>query len=270
MQLWKRFYSYGGVLMLTAASNVFAEAPLWYNGNYAGGSGTVNEVGSVLANLYDDFTVTDSQGWLVQRLWSDNLMRYQGVTSASWCIRTGMSAGNGGTVVASGIAAATQTPTGRTAWWGFPEYTIAVSGLNLYLNPGTYWLSVSPLVGNDAPSSGYWSSYISQTWGANAVGAPLGNDGNSFKYYPAAGYYFAPDEFNEDWSMGIAGTVVPEPTTWLWTLGCISVLVSRRRQCRSAQPDGCRQRRDDLLVPCRPVSGAPRLRRVVGRSPSSL
>lgn len=233
MKLLTRYCLYPSLLTLISLSSAGADTILWYNGDYAGGSGTVNEEASNIgsANIYDDFNVIASGGWIVQRLWSNDCMLFQGVTSASWSIRSGMSAGNGGTIVASGTTVAHQTPTGRTAWWGFPEYTVEISGLNVYLAPDKYWLSVSPLVGNDPLSNGSYRSYLSQTWGANAVGTPSGNDGNSFNYNPSAGYYFAPDTFNEDYSMGVAGTVVPEPSTWaLLMTGGVFVLVNRRRR----------------------------------------
>lgn len=216
-------------------SNAHADTVLWYNGDYAGGSGTVNENSSNVgvANIYEDFNVTAPGGWTVQRLWSNDCMSYSGVTSAAWSIRSGLSAGFGGTIIASGTASATQTPTGRSAWWGgYPEYTIQITGLNVYLAPGTYWLSVSPLVGSDPLSNGQYRSYISQTWGLNAVGAPAGNNGNSFMYDPPAGYYFAPDTFNEDYSMGVAGTVVPEPSTLAFSAAGAMLLLGSQKKCR--------------------------------------
>jgi hypothetical protein len=232
MKLPRHIYLYPVLLTLTSLPSVGADTILWYNGDYAGGSGTVNENASNIgpANIYDDFDVTASGGWIVQRLWSNDCMLFQDVTSASWSIRSGMFAGNGGTIVASGITAAQQTATGRTAWWGYPEYSVEISGRSIYLSPGEYWLSVSPLVGNDPLSNGQYSSYISQTWGANAIGTPSGNNGNSFDYHPSVGRYFAVDYFHEDYSMGVAGTVVPEPSTWaLSAVGGVFVLVNRRR-----------------------------------------
>jgi hypothetical protein len=89
------------------------------------------------------------------------------------------------------------------------------------------------VVGSDPLSNGYYRSYVSQTSGANAVGSPLGNNGGSFEYNPAAGYYFSPDTFNEDYSFGIAGSVVPEPATWaLSAIGAVLFLVNRARRGR--------------------------------------
>ena len=84
-----------------------------------------------------------------------------------------MSAGNGGTLVASGTGAATQTATGFSAY-GYNEYTIQVSGLSVTLGPGTYWLTVCPL------GAGTYQSFNDTTSGDNTIGQPPGNDGNSF------------------------------------------------------------------------------------------
>lgn len=234
MKLLKQLWLCPVLLTSLSVSNAAADTVLWYNGDYAGGSGTVNEQSTDEgpAYVYDDFTVTAAGGWTVQRIWSNDDMSLQGITSAVWSIRSGMPSGGGGTVIASGTSAATQTATGRTSWWGFPEYTITVSGLNINLSPGTYWLSVSPLVGNDPLSNGYYDSYVSQTSGLNAVGTPAGNDGNSFEYDPAAGINYSPDRFNEDYSMGVAGVAVaPEPScVALAALAAMTLYLWQRRK----------------------------------------
>jgi len=234
----KPFVSYFvGAFAMVALSAAGADTTLWYNGDLrSGGGGTVNEETSNIgvANIYDDFNVTSPGGWIVDRVWSDNSMSYTGVSQASWSIRSGMSSGNPGTVVSSGISFATQAPTGRSnPSAGTPEYFIEVSGLNVYLAPGTYWLSVSPLVGNDPISSGYLRSYLSVTLGVNAVGAPTGNNGNSFIYWPYAGYNYSSTPFNEDYSLGLAGTVVPEPSTCAFAVSFGMLVLLREAQNRS-------------------------------------
>jgi hypothetical protein len=181
------------------------------------------------ARIFENFNVTAPGGWLVQSVWSNDSMQFQGVTSAYWSIRSGMSAGNPGTIIGAGTSLATQTPTGRfNASLLFPEYTIEVSGLNLFLPPGQYWLCVSPFVGNDP--SGIFKSYASVTFGANAIGTPAGNDGGGFFYWPYGGYNYAPSLFNQDYSLGVAGMVVPEPSSWaLLAAGSILLVLVRRR-----------------------------------------
>jgi hypothetical protein len=231
-------------LLLTSArafSAVYsapAETTLWYNGDDwavgggGSGGGAANEISSNRGyfKAYDEFNVTAS-GWNVTRIWSNNDMRVTGVTQASWEIRTGMGPGVGGSILASGISPATQTATGR--YNVGPEYTISVSGLDLLLPSGTYWLNVTPFVGSDPGTGGYLNSYTAFTSGANAVGTPAGNNANglldwtdSYAPFMAVGW---------DLSMGVAGTVVPEPSTaCLVLIG--TVMLGRNRLRRAANP----------------------------------
>jgi hypothetical protein len=84
------------------------------------------------------------------------------VTSAHWEIRTGVSAGNGGTLLFSGDTTPTVTPTGR-ADFGYYEYNVDVA-VSFDLAPGNYWMSVVPV------SADLGRSYNSNTFGLNAVG----------------------------------------------------------------------------------------------------
>jgi len=216
-------------------SSALADTTLWYNGDVTAGGGTVNEESSNVgaARVFENFTVTSPGGWLLDRIWSNDTMNLSGVSSAFWSINSGMSAGNPGTIVASGISFATQTPTGRVnpSLPGYTEYKIEISGLNVTLGPGTYWLCVSPQIGNEPFSNGTLRSYVSVTFGANAVGTPAGTGGGGFLYWPYGGYNYAPSFFAQDYSLGVAGAVVPEPATGMMLLaGCAVSLFSRRRE----------------------------------------
>jgi PEP-CTERM motif len=191
-------------LALTAAfalnTTAIAQA-LWYNGDFNGVGYHANGINTSDSNsqVFDDFIVPTGQLWDVTAVFSDNLLSTV-VTGALWEIRTGCSPGNQCTLVDSG---STQTPlvttTGRSGF-GYAEFMVEVSGINVTLGPGTYWLNVEP-IGN-----GTGHSLNTTTSGANCVGMPCGNDGNSF---------FVPGGFStDDFSMGVIGTVVPEPTTW--------------------------------------------------------
>src|SRR5262249_45561472 len=135
------------------------------------------------ARIYDDFNVP-APGWHIDTVWSDDLMSTT-ATTAHWEIRSGVSSGNGGLLIASGDNAATQTPTGRTGF-GYTEYMVEVTGLSIDLAPGTYWLSVTPV------DSGRGRSFDSTTSGTNAVGTPPGNNDNSFFDSTFFGANFAP------------------------------------------------------------------------------
>jgi hypothetical protein len=101
------------------------------------------------------FTVPAGQTWSVTGLFTNNQSNYgvldQAPTTptaaAFWEIQEGTLAGNAGTIIASGTAAATSTPTGRNAF-GLPEFTVQVEGLSITLTAGTYYMAVVPMCTN--------------------------------------------------------------------------------------------------------------------------
>lgn len=219
---------------------VHADPILWYNGDDISVGGTLSGGGAadeITSNIgyyraYDDFSISGPM-WHVTSIWCNNAMSIPGITQASWEIRSGMAPGNGGTIIASGSAAATLTPTGRFINL-VPEYTVSLSGLNLFLTPGTYWLNVSPLVGSDPLTGGSLGSYTSFTTGANAIGTPPGNNANGLLDWTGSSNPFLAIGF--DLSMGVAGTVVPEPSmAWLVLMGSGFLVCLRGQERRSTR-----------------------------------
>jgi hypothetical protein len=225
----KRTRNLLGVLLVWAACSAPAQAAtLWYNGNLDNRDSWLNQTSTVSpggldGRTYDDFIVPVGETFTITSAYTNDLespfFSYT-PTTASYQILKGVSTGNGGTTVATGDGTASVTATGRTSTTLFSpftatEYTIAVSGLNIVLGSGTYWLSVAPDTdGADA----YW--YNDTTSGASAVGTPPGNDGNSYFSSAYLGYSFASvgsleGGGNWDFSMGIIGTFAqtPEPSS---------------------------------------------------------
>ena len=210
----------------------YADPVLWFNGAPAGTNliNGINTQSVPVSNVYDDFIVPVGQNWNVTGVFSNNSISNFTPTQAEWEIRSGVSVGNGGTVVASGTNAATLTAVSGNI------FTVAVSGLNVSLSAGTYWLTVAPVgVLNTTDQS-----FLMQTSGANAVGLPAGNDGNAFWNGPSIGENFvstAGPSFPNipDFSMGVSGTVAgqstPEPSATVLLAGGVLALagLARRR-----------------------------------------
>ncbi len=225
-------------LLLSNTARPASASHLWYNGDFDDSNALANVIGGGFpdARVFDDFTVTDKTGWHITSLWSNDLMNYTDATQANWTIRSGVSLGNGGTIIASGTDTITQTATGRSRF-GTNEYTVRVSALSIDLTSGTYWLQVTPL------GSGFDYSRCSTTMGANSIGTPAGNDGNSYFTASQSGIDFraASDYLGRrfsDFSMGVDGNVivapaVPEPgnvalLAGIGIVGSLSILLSRK------------------------------------------
>jgi hypothetical protein len=150
----------------------------WYNGDWCHcAKGLRNQVieGRGSALVYDDFVVP-SPGWTVTGVFSNDYMRQVGATQAHWEIRSGMSEGHGGKVVASKTSPAKITPRTPVDPDGYAEFEVSVEGLNVKLQPGRYWLAVAPVCNG--------RSYINATSGKNAVGDPPGNNALGYTDFP--------------------------------------------------------------------------------------
>jgi hypothetical protein len=220
------------VLALVSVVGAAQAQTLFYGGDVDltnGGNGIISQVGGTYTDfwVYDDFTLSDGSS-------ITSVFGNFGDTSTTpgvglhWEIRTGVAAGSGGTVVASGVSTNfTRVATGR-APLGLTEYTYtaAVSGVNLAA--GTYFLGIAL----DNSNSTDARSYLSITSGANGIGSPIHN-GNSFVNSPSQGLDWTDtqDLVGEptDFSLGLTGTTVPEPAS-MAALGLGALALIRRRR----------------------------------------
>jgi hypothetical protein len=220
-------------------TTAIAQAPpgsLWYNGDYNEAYALANERNTFYAQaaVYDDFDVTAPLGWHVTGLFSGDLVTDRSIiTGADWEIRTGLSEGNAGTLIASGTTSSPTVIVTDQCDFSFCVSQVEVTGLNIFLpmlpSGLHYWLNVT-VVGN-----GTGRSFDAGTSGTHCVGSPCGNDQNAFFNSTSFGYYFAStstvcDGCN-DFSNGVIGNVVPEPTTVaLLTCGAGALLIALRRR----------------------------------------
>ena len=119
------------------------------------------------AAIYQNFA--SSYYISVAGLFTNNLSQIT-PTSGYWEIRSGVSEGNGGMLIASGTGNVTNTPTGRSGF-GYTEYHNEVDGLYVLLSPGTYWFAVVP---NCTTCAG--RSWNTNTTGLNSVGTTIPNE----------------------------------------------------------------------------------------------
>lgn len=200
------------LVMPLTTSDVKAASVLLYNGNLSpttGVEGLANgfSTGDTNTNgdqiVYESFTVPSTQDWIVNSIYSNNLMSFM-TSAATWEIRSGVSPGVGGNLVQSGISVpATQVATGRSATVNntsgqpFAEYTIQVSGLNITLTPGSYALGIAPV------GTGTGQSFISPTSGTG--NSYFTNNSAGYNFQSVSGFGYTQTNF----SLGITGTIAP-------------------------------------------------------------
>jgi hypothetical protein len=199
---------------------------LYYGGDYDGVDGAPSMWAPNLQDLiFDEFGL--SQNSDLQAIWGNfglvQTVDYFIPTQAYCEIRSGVSAGNGGTLLFSGFLSVQDTPTGRSQY-GLPEYQV-LADLNLTLPAGIYWLGMAPV------GSSIWDeAYISSTScnedntpgdpNPPPTGYPL-TGGISYQDGPAPNYNFMP--IAQEFSYGVGGSVVPEPS--MLSLLAVSIIV---------------------------------------------
>jgi len=158
------------------------------------------------AATFQNFTLSSDS--TVTGLFTNNLSGLN-PTTGYWEIRSGVSEGNGGTLVASGTGATSNQATGRSDF-GFNEYRNEVDGLSVNLSAGTqYWFAVVPNDPNNANRS-----FNSNTDGTNSVGSQVSGQQYWDSAFFGANFTNANNEggFNT-FSNGVIGTEVPEPSS---------------------------------------------------------
>jgi MYXO-CTERM domain-containing protein len=147
------------------------------------------------AYTFDNFTWTNANGGMVDTIGGHFMSTLgtpiTGITFAQWEIRTGVSVGNGGTLVASGSGVPVLSSTPFLSQFIGSAYVDPVARVELdvpdfALAPGNYWLGFS--IGDAGVGA---TGYVAETVGANGIGGPL-DDGNAF--------YFQGDGTTNPWN----------------------------------------------------------------------
>lgn len=231
---------YAVVPLLFCVAAVGNAQTLFFGGDPDGSGGVLSQVdGNIVSDcrVYDDFTITNTStitgvfGYFLNTVGTGSHQLF-------WEIRSGITAGDGGTVVHTGtISETTITPTGGTiSGRSVALHESSVTPFNL--DAGTYNLTVAVRGGSDM-------AWAARTGGANGIGSPHGN-GNSFidAWNPFApggpSHYIIWEPASEstmvdptDFAFGLRGaTAVPEPAS-LTALALGGLALIRRRKTRS-------------------------------------
>jgi hypothetical protein len=159
------------------------------------------------AATYQNFVV--SGNWRVSGLFTNNFS-YIHPASAYWEIRTGVSEGNGGDLIASGMAAGLDfehIQTGHSDF-GYDLFADAALGLNVNLTAGTYWLAVVPQAVNQSGRS-----FNSNTFGLKQIGTDIPNE--QFYNSPSSGANYINADNEGEFPAFSSGVLLtgPEPSS---------------------------------------------------------
>jgi len=223
------------LVAVAGAANAQVE---WYGGDFDGrDAGNSQHGGAVASSLYfDNFnhtggTITDIFG----EFFDSGAAANGFANTAYYEIRSGMAAGNNGTLVSSGTVTGVTHVASTAAINTFDVGTVlnlyryTASGLNINLAAGQYWLTFAL----DRSNVGAGQSFVATTGGFHGVGTPL-HDGKTFVIdaQHSSAYAMSGSDFEGggtwDLSYGVIAQAVPEPAT-MAALGLGVAAMLRRR-----------------------------------------
>ena len=220
------------ILAFLAATGMTAASAdvLFYGGDFDNVNGLKSQHDAkVDARVYEDFSLGEDS--LITGIFGTFYTLYTTEpVSAYFEVRSGIKAGNGGTLLASGKFDVHGTQIGGGI--GFPVWKLSGKlAAPFELPSGDYFFTMAMVGGPDWPAY-----FLATTSGDNGVGGPIHN-GNTFYDSTTFGYNFidVQDFFGPgiwDFSVGLEGHAVPEPAATLLILTGVGMLLLRNLRRR--------------------------------------
>jgi hypothetical protein len=185
---------------------------LFYGGNFDGVDALSNEMNTLVSSsiVYDNATVAP-EGWIVTGIFTNNLVTDANIfPTGHWEIRSGVSQGNGGTLVAFGDGPVTVTPNGQDGFHLTGVFVLcSVPNVSL-TGSTTYWFSCTPR-DNGSGRSFESSTSDSGELGAHIENCPPNDPGCAFWTSPFFGFFFDKTTHDssdfKEFSFGVIGNV---------------------------------------------------------------
>ena len=211
---------------------------LYSGGDVSAGGYTYDEIEPAPYNdnfqVFSQFTVPQGSVWTVSSLFAnivtDGVAPSQ-IILGNYAIRENVSGGNGGTLLFSGNVPITGTDDNFGTANGEVYLYTGLLTVPLTLSAGTYWMDFAPYT----PS--LTNVFLDGSDGQDAVNEPA-NAANYFNYTADGGQdtgYFQSAQAGSNFSEGLSGLAVPEPSVWaLLIFGGAGLLAGARSGPRAA------------------------------------
>jgi hypothetical protein len=197
-------------LAIPSLTSALRADTLFYGGDpQNGGAAYLNQYNYTSPDVahYVNFIIPTDETWEISGLFANTVYNLDNAfpqnspqnTQALYEIRSGVSAGNEGTLLSSGTASAIPVPMGFS-YAGYNGFRIEVAfPASVSLSTGSYWAAIVPI------GSGNEFAFMYPTDGVNRIG-PIGNQSNFFTIDAGP---FDPDPYA--YSLGVRGHSVPNP-----------------------------------------------------------